>query len=155
MEQAHSEEVLSILLDTNVLLYTVDPRDRFKRDRANSVVQTLGRRPDVALSAQTLAEFCNAALRKFALSPDGIGDYIRQYERSFTVHPLTAAIVSEALRGVRDYRLAYYDAQMWACARLNNLEAVFSEDFNPGATLEGVAFVNPFAPEFDVAAWGS
>lgn len=147
------EQALSILLDTNVLLYTVDQRDLFKRDRANDVIQALGRRPDVALSAQTLAEFCNAALRKFALSPSGVGVYIRQYEQTFTIYPLTAPIVSEALRGVRDYQLAYYDAQMWACARLNNLEAIFSEDFNAGAALEGVGFVNPFALEFDLAAW--
>ena len=39
----------------------------------------------------------------------------------------------------------YWDAQVWAVARLNQVPFVFSEDCNPGATLEGVRFVNPFA----------
>jgi hypothetical protein len=31
---------------------------------------------------------------------------------------------------------------------------VLSEDFNPGAVLDGVSFTNPLDPEFDLAALG-
>ena len=70
----------------------------------------------------------------------------------FPVHNLTPMIVLEALRGVRDHQISYYDAQIWASARLNQIPAIFSEDFNQGV-LEGVRFVNPFLPDFDVARW--
>ena len=67
---------------------------------------------------------------------------------SFSIFDLTPMVVLEALRGVRDYQLSYYDAQVWATARLNQVPVIFSEDFNSNATLEGVRFVNPFASDF-------
>ncbi len=63
-------------------------------------------------------------------------------------------VVLEALRGVRDHQLSYYDAQVWATARLNQVPVIFSEDFKPNATLEGVRFVNPFASDFVLENWG-
>ena len=45
---------------------------------------------------------------------------------------------------MRDHALAYYDAQIWATARLSQIPVIFSEDFNSWSSLEGVRFVNPF-----------
>jgi predicted nucleic acid-binding protein len=56
-------------------------------------------------------------------------------------------------RGVRDYSMAYYDAQIWATARLNQVPVVFSEDFQDGQVLEGVLFANPFAADFVIKEW--
>jgi predicted nucleic acid-binding protein len=78
---------------------------------------------------------------------------VEHLARSYRVLDLTPQIVLEAVRGVRDQRLAYWDAQIWATARLNQVPTVFSEDFRPGTTLEGVRFVNPFVAEFDLAQW--
>ena len=64
---------------------------------------------------------------------------------------VTGPVVIEAARGVRDHRMSYWDAQIWATARLNQVDVVLSEDFQEGRLLEGVRFVNPFAPSFDVA----
>jgi predicted nucleic acid-binding protein len=50
--------------------------------------------------------------------------------------------------------LSYYDAQIWAIARLGQMGVVLSEDFNPGTVLDGVSFTNPLDPEFDLAALG-
>ena len=65
---------------------------------------------------------------------------------AFPVPPLTGPAVLEALRGVRDHGLSYYDAQIWAIARLGQVGVVLSEDFDPGAALKGVKFVNPLDP---------
>jgi predicted nucleic acid-binding protein len=59
----------------------------------------------------------------------------------------------EAARGVRDYLLAYYDAQIWAIARLNQIPIIFSEDFQDGQLLEGVRFINPFTSKFNLKEW--
>ncbi len=72
---------------------------------------------------------------------------------AFPVYPLTSTIVLESLRGVRDYKLSYFDAQLWACAKLNQIPVIFSEDFQDGQTLEGVRFVNPFAETFELEKW--
>ena len=74
--------------------------------------------------------------------------------RGFSTLPITPLIVLEAARGVRDHRLNYWDAQVWATARLNQIPLVLSEDFKDGFVLDGVRFVNPFARAFDLATFG-
>ena len=54
---------------------------------------------------------------------------------------------------MREHQLSYWDAQIWAAARLNQVPVVFSEDFRAGVSLEGVRFVNPFAADCRVDEW--
>ena len=58
------------------------------------------------------------------------------------------------MRGVKDHRFGYYDAQIWAIAKLNQVPVVLSEDFASGASVEGVTFSNPFEEAFDIMAFG-
>jgi len=77
-------------------------------------------------------------------------------ERLACVWPVldvTSQIVIEAMRGVREYQFAFWDAQIWASARLNQIPVILSEDFNAGAVTEGVRFVNPFAEDFRIEDW--
>jgi predicted nucleic acid-binding protein len=145
-----------ILLDTNVIVYACDPGEPTKRDQAAQVLRFLEQAGNGRLSVQGLSEFVSATTRRLR-PPLTAAEATQQVERlmlSFTVFDLTPMVVLEALRGVRDHHLAYYDAQVWATARLNQVPVIFSEDFNPNATLEGVRFVNPFAPDFVLENWG-
>jgi len=45
---------------------------------------------------------------------------------------------------------SYWDAQIWATARLNQIPIVLSEDFAHGRRIEGVRFLNPFLPEVEL-----
>lgn len=62
--------------------------------------------------------------------------------------------MSEVLRGVQEHNFSYYDAQVWAAARLGQVAGILSEDFNTGATIEGVQFVDPSDSAFDVTILG-
>jgi predicted nucleic acid-binding protein len=73
---------------------------------------------------------------------------------AFSVLALTGPVVLEALRGVGEHMLSYYDAQIWAIARLGQMGVVLSEDFNLGTVLDGVSFTNPLDPAFDLATLG-
>jgi predicted nucleic acid-binding protein len=75
---------------------------------------------------------------------------LQHYVKIWPVFPVSSQVVLEAIRGVRYYQLSFWDAQIWAAARLHHVPTVLSEDFNPGAVLEGVRFVDPFAAEFRV-----
>ena len=66
---------------------------------------------------------------------------------------ITAMIVLEATRGACDHQLHFWDAQLWAAARLNQIETVFTEDLPSGTVLDGVRFVNPFAADFSIDEW--
>lgn len=143
----------TILLDTNILLYTITINDERKRLIANDVLKNLQETQRGCLSAQNLAEFANVAIRKFRISPNELIPQIQNLRLAFLILDLTPPIVLEAVRGVRDYQLSYYDAQIWATAKLYQLPCVFSEDFNSGHVLEGIRFVNPFANSFQLKNW--
>lgn len=59
---------------------------------------------------------------------------------------LTGAVVLEAARGVRDHRMALWDALIWSTAKMNQIPAVLSEDFSHNSMIEGVRFIDPFTP---------
>lgn len=141
-----------ILIDTNVLVYAFDARDAEKAERAERVLADLRTNRSGFLSVQSLAEFMNSA-RKLGISPRNAAAYVEFYAALFTVLNMTTQIVLEAARGVREHQLAYYDAQIWASARLNQIAVIFSEDFRDGATIEGVRFVNPLSETFVLERW--
>src|SRR5215212_6976575 len=142
------------VVDTNLLVYALDRRESEKRERAREVLRSVGRAGTAALPAQVLSEFANACLRKLEPRPDPetVRREVECLLLAFSVLPLTGPVVLEALRGVREHLLSYYDAQIWAVARLGQVGVVLSEDFNPGAVLDGVSFTNPLDPVFDLAA---
>lgn len=59
--------------------------------------------------------------------------------------PLTPAVVAEAVRGVERHGFSYFDAQIWAAAKLNQFSHILSEDKQASTRIEGVTYVNPFA----------
>jgi predicted nucleic acid-binding protein len=144
------------VLDTNLLVYALDRSEPLKRDRAREVLRRAGGAGSAALPAQVLSEFANACLKKLEPRPDpeAIRREVERLLLAFPVFPLTGPLVLEALRGVREHLLSYYDAQVWAVARLGQVGVVLSEDFNPGAVLDGVSFANPLDPAFDITALG-
>ena len=142
----------AILVDTNVLVYAYDPRDATKNAQAQFLLKTLYQQKAGYLSAQSLAEFMNAS-RKLTISPADALTYAQAFAASWPVIDVTVQVVLEAGRGVRDHQFSFYDAQIWAAARLSQIPVILSEDFNSGSTLEGVRFVNPFAASFNIANW--
>jgi len=144
--------MLQYLIDTNLLIYCFDASEASKQQRALDVLARVGAEPSAALPAQVLAEFSNVALRKLdpPLPPEEVYQQIELYEQTFPIIPLTPAIVLEAVRGVRDHSFPYYDAQIWAAARLSQIPVILSEDFPTGATVEGVTFLDPLEATFDL-----
>ena len=101
-----------------------------------------------------LGEFFRVVTEKITrpLTPSEARLELERLAAAWPVLPITTPIVIEAARGVRDHRMSYWDAQLWATARLNQVDVVLSEDFQDGRVLDGVRFVNPFTPSFDLAA---
>ncbi len=142
-----------ILLDTNILVYAFEVLDPERQNLAMGLIQRVESEGVGRLSVQSLGEFFSAATKKIHLHPADMYIQVEHWRNAFPVFDLTPLIVLEAARGVRDYRLEYYGAQIWASARLNQIPLIFSEDFQDGQVLEGVRFVNPFARKFDLEAW--
>ena len=144
-----------ILFDTNILVYAHDSADPVRQARAITALDHVHATGQGRLSTQVLAEFfCTVTgSRRPLLAPADAARQADRLLRSWHVLEVTHLIVAEALRGVLTHRLAYWDSQLWASARLNQVPVVFSEDFSTGAVLEGVRFVNPLEDGFDAGAW--
>jgi predicted nucleic acid-binding protein len=143
------------LIDTNLLVYLYDQNQAARQGQSRRVLEQVELTRNGRLSVQALAEFFSAATRKLSpslTSAEALGQ-VNLFIRLWPVFDLTPMIVLEAGRGVRDHKLSYYDAQVWATARLNQVPVVFSEDFRDGSLLEGVRFVNPFSPDFLLEKW--
>jgi predicted nucleic acid-binding protein len=144
-----------ILIDTNVLMYSHDTVSQVKAEQAMQVLDRLHSTQTGRLSVQSLAEFMHASTRKIKppLSRMEALHHVSLLTRIWPVFDLTPIIILEAARGARDYEMAYYDAQIWASARLNQVSTIFSEDFSDGQVIEGVRFANPFAEGFRIEDW--
>jgi predicted nucleic acid-binding protein len=144
-----------IFADTNVLVYAYDRSEPQKQRQALEVLDRLAVSRVGVISTQVLAEFFVAVTRKIETPLSVSEAYVRvkNYLQAWTVLDLTGMIVLEAARGVREHQFNFWDAQIWAAARLNQIPVVFSEDFNVGAVTEGVHFVNPFAEGFQIENW--
>jgi predicted nucleic acid-binding protein len=137
---------MNCLVDTNVLVYALDGRDRKRQTRAGDWLAYLVADGRGAVSAQALTELASVCLRRMrpAWEPDEIAAHVTDLARVFEVVPVTTAVVLEAVRGVRDHRMSFFDAQMWAAARLHQVPFLLTEDMAGGATLDGVTIVDPF-----------
>jgi predicted nucleic acid-binding protein len=140
------------LVDTNVIVYLHDCREIEKQQKAFTIIKILRKFQNGNLSSQVLSEFSNVALKKLkpTLSSHEIIKQIEILTNKLTVLPLTKEIVLEALRGVGEYQLSYYDAQIWAVAKVHQIPFILSEDFNSNSVIDRVTFLNPFAENFNL-----
>jgi predicted nucleic acid-binding protein len=138
------------LVDTNIFVYAHDPDEAAKRDIARGLILGLEERRAGVVTTQVLAEFYSVLTRKFRhrASPETAYSALERYAATMRVLDMRVPVVFEAARAVQRYGLSYYDAQIWASARLGGIDVVLSEDFASGTEIEGVRFLDPFAPGF-------
>jgi predicted nucleic acid-binding protein len=98
----------TILLDTNVLVYTFDQNEPYRQGRAIDVLRQLEVTGNGRLSVQCLAEFSNIALRQLkpAMNAADTLAQVERFQRVFPIFNITPMVVLEALRGVRDHQLS-------------------------------------------------
>jgi predicted nucleic acid-binding protein len=134
-----------VFVDTNVLVYQLDPRKRDKQVRARSWLDHLWETHSGRISFQVLQEFYVTVTRKLdpGLDPETARKLVRALwawqpvsvdERSFVV-----------AWGIQDrFRLSWWDALIVAAARLADCSYLLTEDLQHGQDLEGLRVIDPF-----------
>lgn len=140
------------LLDASVLVYSVDASEAVKQERAVDVLDRLARTDLACTSTQTLGEAFHAMTRRIVapVPTDTATELLRAWQATWPVLGTDSDTLSETLRGHLRYGLPWWDAQLWATARLSRVPIVLSEDFSDGTCVEDVSFVDPFAEGFDI-----
>lgn len=143
-----------LLVDTNVLVYAYDPRDRRKQDVARSLFRELVISDRAVVSVQCLSEFFSVSTTKLPepLTRSVARARVDGIASSSTVLDLTDAVVLEACRGSAEHGLSIWDALIWSAAKLNQIRYVLTEDAQHGRRLETVTFLDPFDPSFALPA---
>jgi predicted nucleic acid-binding protein len=129
-------------IDTNLLVYAVDPKEGDKHSRALEIVDRAAGL-DCVLTAQSLAEFVTATTRRRLLSKPLIMSQVRDW---LTVFPTTTASLTAfatAFRAFEAGRFGLWDALLLATAAEAGCRIVLGEDMDDGAKLEGIVVRNP------------
>ena len=130
-------------IDSNVLIYAVDPRDAIKQQKAKSIVKAARDRSSYVISAQVINEFANVALGKLGKSKEDVGKFIELFRVIRTVD-VQLGWSARALEIMDRYDLQYYDSLLLAAAESLGCDEFWSEDLNDGQLYCGVKAVNPF-----------
>ena len=144
------------LIDTNILVYRIDPRDPVKQRIAHDVLREGLLDDSLALPHQAVIEFVAAASRP-CRDLDGepllpLGDALLEAEsltRQFPMLYPDARVLAAATYGCATYKLSWFDAHLWAYAHCFGLGEIVSEDFQHGRHYGGVRIVNPFLQASD------
>ncbi|MFZ5830436.1 MAG: PIN domain-containing protein [Planctomycetota bacterium] len=131
-------------IDTNVVVYANDARDRIKQDRARQILATTLGKGDGVLSTQVLHEYARTAIEKLKQHPDIVMRQITLLER-FEIVAVTPHLIRRAIEILDRYRLNFWDASVLAAAESARCGVVYSEDLNAGKVYVAVRVVNPFA----------
>lgn len=136
------------LVDTNLLVYVHDARDRAKQARAADVLGAGLQRGTLLLPHQAIVEFVAATTRRQAdggsiLSPVDAWREAEEYLSIFPVLYPDEVTVRWAIHIAGGLGLAWWDAHLLAYAYQHEIEQVWSEDFEDGRHYGKVRAVNP------------
>jgi predicted nucleic acid-binding protein len=133
-------------LDTNIFVYSFDPKARAKAKRAAELIRRAADSGAGLVSYQVVQEFFNVALRRFSqpMSTAEAEQYlITIFHPLLSVHSSPVLYV-EALRIAAKHRFAWYDSLIIAAALEGKCDTLYSEDFQHGREIEGLRIQNPF-----------
>lgn len=141
------------LLDSNVLVYAIDPAAPSKQERAQEVLKVLEASGNGILSVQVLGEFFRVVTQKIPqkVLPSVAVRAIQAWVNSWPILPTSVAAFEDAASIALNYRLQIWDAVICASAKINGIQVLLSEDMQNGQLIEGVRIINPFHPDFDLA----
>ena len=131
-------------IDTSVLVYADDARDRRKQARARELIRRLMQERRGVLSLQILQEFFAAATRKLGMSSKEAKQRVSLYSR-FDVVTLTPTDLLAAIDLHRMHQLSIWDSLVIRAALNGACTVLHTEDMQAGYMIEDVLLTDPFA----------
>jgi len=134
----------TVFVDTNVLLYAVDPRTPAKQQRAQAWLRLCWQRDCGRISTQVMHELF-ANLRRVAPSL-GIEDarrLVREY-RAWTPWIVDDDTVDTAWHLQDRFNFQYWDALMVAAAQQQGCTLLLTEDLQHDLRIDQLRILNPF-----------
>jgi predicted nucleic acid-binding protein len=129
--------------DTNILVYSDDPREPAKQNRAFDLVAEHMRRRTGVVSIQVLQEYFVSARKKLKLDPEIARERVKAYAMFHVAEPKVNDILA-AIDLHRLYNLSLWDALIFRSAKQAGCSVLLSEDMQHEQVIDGIRIVNPF-----------
>ncbi len=130
-------------LDSNVIVYAVDPRDGRKNRIAAELVEAAIGGGDFRISAQVLFEFANVCLKKLKLAPNEVLLFLEALKFIPVVNQ-TPVLVIRAVEIKTLYGISLQDSMIVATAESAGCDELLTENIGDGQSYGGVRVRNPF-----------
>jgi predicted nucleic acid-binding protein len=130
--------------DTNVLLYADDESASVKQRRSRDLVAEHRRAGTGVISLQVLQEYFVNVTRKLGVDPR----IARRKVELLAEFDVAAPDIADIIAAIDLHRLhgfSFWDALILRSAKQSGCRVLFSEDFQSGREIDGVAIVNPFS----------
>jgi predicted nucleic acid-binding protein len=133
-------------LDTNILVYSVDPTSPLKRARARKLVTDGTTSKLGVISYQVVQEFVNIALGKFrsVVVRTDLEEFLRGVLFPMMAVPSSPWLFLDALRLHEGNQLSWYDSLIVAAAIQGRCGILYSEDLQHGRRFGDLVVQNPF-----------
>jgi len=138
----------AVFVDTNLLVYSRDPREPTKQARAIAWLGLLWRKQSGRTSCQVLSEYYITVTRKLeprvasAEAWDDVSAFL-----TWRPQAIDEALIQRGREIEQRYRLNWWDCLIVAAAQLQGCALLLSEDMRDGADYGGVTVRNPFTLE--------
>src|SRR5438309_1571815 len=133
----------SYFVDSNVLLYYIDPVESGKRARASEWLEVLWTGGTGWVSWQVLHEFYWNAVRKMRLKPAKAREIVEDVAHWRPVDT-SLGLIQQAWDWMDAAQLSYWDALILAAAQRSGARYLLSEDFQSDRLYRDIQVVNPF-----------
>jgi predicted nucleic acid-binding protein len=130
-------------VDTNVLLYTYDVRDKAKRKHARLWMEWLWQNAVAHVSWQVLQEFYYNAVLKLGVPPDRARIAVSAWSE-WRPPDVTLGLFERAWFWMDQARISFWDALIVSAAERAGCRWLLSGDFQSGRQFGAVTVVNPF-----------
>jgi predicted nucleic acid-binding protein len=131
-------------IDTNVLIYTLDPDQPKKRSLAGDLVLRAIKDGALVLSPQSLNECYRAITDRRRMMPRDEARRFVTALSSFCVAPSGYEVTRQAWRIQDATNYSWWDCMLLGAASLAGVEYFLSEDMQHERRLEGMVILNPF-----------
>lgn len=139
--------VSKIFIDTNILVYTLDTKNKEKRDAAREIVKKVVESHLPVISTQVIQEFYVVASSKLKADSIVVKNIIHNFHNMEIVNN-DLELIEQAIDISVLSQLSFWDSLIIASAEKANCEYVLSEYLNSGQNYRGIKLLNPFLQDF-------
>jgi len=137
--------IAPVFVDTNVLVYARDLREKAKQPVAAQWIAHLWRDRTGRTSTQVLSEYYVTVTRKLkpGMPPAQAWEEVNAF-LTWHPHPVDAALLQRAYQVEQRYRLSWWDSAVVGAAQLQDCALLLTEDLQDGAVFGSVTVRSPF-----------